>query len=572
MSRPRSPFGILRNFGSAVLVTAVSVGGGLSCSNDGFGDVRASRRLVVELVEPGKAGTRDAPLRLAVDTPVVFRVRVRALRASGAPDEAFTGYVRLGSKPGAIGPLAQNDTTGRNVLLTAGVSPDVDVAVTNAYGTTYIVADDLGYIPGDPLATPPPKCANGIDDDGDGKIDFPADEGCAFADDDAEQGGSFAEGVSQPIFFALPRIADIRGLTCQQVGSDVACSSTGASPYPKEQVQIETGFFEGIEPRGTAKVVVISLASNGFFVQDITDDRKANSIDPLAGFTGLFAFNFNTPPRMRTCDRIRTLRGTAGEFFGFTQLSYPTWTLQEWDPRFTRCEVPAPTVLTPGVANDKAKLLRLSGALVRAESGDGLTVKVTRKFGSGKPPEVNGIFDFGPSEEEAKKDEAEGKPPRPTPTNCDFDDNGKIVFGPTSKEGLCSQACTADPECTEFSNFRDRGTFRLTIADSGNQLGAIQADASQSAGFDPLAQRGKVLRAFSGILTYFSGGSQFTVEARCSDDIIADPKGTPFAPDTRTDAQLKANAEASAQSLPLPFPPPPLACVRPRTDLELNPQ
>jgi hypothetical protein len=537
------------------LVAATSLGAGLSCSSDGFGDVRAGRRLVVELVDPSKAGTRVAPLPLAVDTPVVFRVRVRALQASGSPDEAFTGYVRLGSKPGAIGPLAQNETTGRNVLLTAGLSPDVDVAVTNAYGTTYIVADDLGYIPGDPLATPPPKCANGIDDDGDGKTDFPADEGCAFADDDAEQGSSYAEGVSAPIFFALPRVADVRGLTCQQVGSDVACSSTGASPYPKEQVQIETGYFEGLEPRGNARVIVTSLASNGFYVQDITDDRKANSIDPLAGFTGLFAFNFNTPPKMRTCDRIRTLRGTAGEFFGFTQLSYPTWTLQEWDPRFSRCEVPAPTVLTPGVANDKSKLLRLSGALVRAETGEGLTVQVTRKFGPNKATEVNGGWAFG--------DDA---------SNCDFDDNGKIVFGPNSKEGLCSQACTADPECTEFSNYRDRGTFRLTIADSGNQLGAVQADASQSAAFDPIAKRGQVLRAFSGILTYFSGGSQFTVEARCSDDIIDDPKGAPFAPDTRTDAQLKANADASARSEATPFPPPPLACVRPRTEQELNPQ
>lgn len=537
------------------LVLATTLGGSLSCSSDGFGDIRVGRRLVVELVDPATAGTRDTPLSLAVETPVIFKVRIRALRADGSPDTAFTGYVRLGSKPGAILPLGQPGTTGRNVLLTEGASADLDVPLVNAFGRTFIVADDLGYIPGDPFSTPPPACANGVDDDGDGNIDFPADEGCAFADDDAEQGGSYAEGVSPPIWFGLPRVADVRGLTCQQVGADLACSSTGASPYPKEPVQVETGFVDGLVQRGNVRVITTALASNGFYVQDVTDPRAATPQDPVAGFTGLFAFNFNTPARMRVCDRIRSLRGTAGEFFGFTQLSYPTWTLQEWDPRFTRCEVPDPTVLTPGVANDRAKLLRLSGSLVRAETAGGLTVSVTKKLGPGKPPEINGGFAFGPDA-----------------TNCDFDDNGKIVFAPDSKEGLCSQACTADAECTEYSNFRDRGTFRLTIADSGNQLGAVQADASQSAAFDVLAKKGLPLRSFGGILTYFSGGSQFTIEARCSDDIVDDPKATPFGIDNRTEAQLKANADAFARAEPIPFPPPPLACVRPRTDLELNPQ
>lgn len=529
-----------RPFLLSALVVLSGTAGGVSCSDEGFGDVRAGRRLVVELVDPATAGSREAPLPLAVDTPVVFRVRVKALTRAGVPDTAFTGYVRLGSKPGAISPLTVADTKGRNVLLTAGQSPEVDVAVTNAYGVTFIVADELGYIPGDLLGKPAPACSNGIDDDKDGKIDFPADEGCAFADDDAEQGSSYAEGVSQPIFFSLPRVADLRGLTCQAVGTDLACSSTGASPYPKEQVQLETGFDEGLTPRGSAKVIVTALTSNGFYVQDVTDNRRANALDPLAGFTGLFAFNFNTPPRMRVCDRLRTLRGTAGEFFGFTQLSYPTWTLEEWNPKNTRCEVPDMVVLTPGVTNDKPSLLRLSGSLVRVETAGGLTAKVTPKFGPNKATEVPGGYAFAPDA-----------------SNCDFDDNGKISFAPGDKEGACSQACTADAECTEYSNYRDRGTFRITVGDSGNQLGAIQADASASAGFDPIAMRGVPLRAFSGILTYFSGGSQFTIEARCKDDIIDDPKGVPFGSDKREN---------------LADPPPPLACVRPRTEGELNPQ
>lgn len=535
----------------AALVAASSLAAGVSCSSDGFGDVRARRRLVVDLIPPegpnplgySGSGAREAPLPLVVDVPLKFKVRVRALTPEGAPDTAFSNFVRLSSKPGAIQPLAvSGNTDGRNVRLEAGTSPEVDVLVTNAYGTTYIVAEELGYLPADPLGVPP-KCANGIDDDQDGKIDYPADEGCAFANDDAEQGSSYAEGISPPIFIALPRVADVRGLTCQTVGTDVACSSTGITPYPKEQIQIEAGFDDLNQPRGEAEVYVTALVSNGFYIQDVKDARFGSFTDKQPGFNGLFVFNFNTPPRMRVCDRIRTIRGTAGEFFGFTQLSYPTWTLTEWNPRFSTCRVPDPTVLSPGAIGDRTNLLRLSGSLVRVESTPdrSLVVRVTPKLGSRKVPEAPGG----------------GFVPAADATNCDFDDDGRIDFAPGAKEGLCSQACTADAECTEYSNFRERGTFRLTVSDSGNQQAAVQADASQSAGFDALALRGQELRAFSGVLTFFSGGSQFTIEARCKDDIITDPKGVPFPSDKRTN---------------LEEPPPPLACVRPRTETELNPQ
>lgn len=527
----------------AALVATSTLGAGVSCSGEYFGDVRQDRRLTVELVAPSNPGTRDAPLALQVGTPVVFRVKVHALTKTGAPDTSYTGYVRVSTKPGAIPPLGQNDTEGRNVLLTNGDSPEIDVPVTNAYGTTYVLAEDLGYIPADPFRDPPPACSNGKDDDGDGKIDYPADEGCAFANDDAEQGSSYAAGVSPPIFFALPRVADVRGLTCESFGGQLGCSSTGATPYKKEQIQIDTGFDDTLAPRGNTRVVVTTIASNGFYVQDITDTRPGSATVPNAGFNGLFAFNFNAPPRMRVCDRITSLRGTADEFFGFTQLSYPTWTLTEWNPKVSRCEVPDPTSLSPGTVGDKTALLRLSGSLVRAETtpSRSTVLKVTPKFGPRKVPETAaGVF--APSVEE---------------TNCDLNDDGKIDFSPGSKEGICSNTCTADAECTEYSNYAQRGTFRLTITDSGNAQGAIQADASQSASFDPFAARGQELRAFSGILTYFSGGSQFTIQARCKDDIIDDPKSVPFGTDTRTD---------------LNQPPPPLACVRPRTEAELNPQ
>lgn len=543
-----------------------------SCS-DGFGSVRGQRKLEVELQDRDKvSGERLKPLPLAIDTPQTFRVIVRARLTDGSIDRSFNGFVRLSAKPGAIEPLSGPDTEGRNVKLVQGESRAVDVRLANAYGTTYILADDLGYEPVDPLSDPPPKCSNGIDDDGDGKIDFPADEGCAFANDDNEEGSSYAQGASTPIFFSLPRIADVRGLKCEP-----GCAGAGATPYPKEQIQIDTGYHEKAEgaPQFDFNVVVSRLSSDGFYATDVSDPRGG-------GFTSIFSFNFNAPPRMRVCDRLKTFGGTANEFFGFTQISYPTWTLEEWDPRNRTCLVPDARALSPSDVNDPGTLLRLSGGIVRAQTtpekrpGDpasrDFVVKVTPKFGPGDVPKVGA-----------------GYAPGPDATNCDFNKDGRIDFALGSAEGECSNACSADAECTEYSNYLARRTFRLTLTDATKQIGAIQADASTSATFDPYLMKGKELRAFSGTLHYFSGGSQFTIEARCSDDIVVDLAASPLGNDRLCNADpdcapygkdFKCTAlpsgEKACRTPPLPggggLAPPPLACVFPRTVLDNNPQ
>lgn len=543
-----------------------------SCS-DGFGSVRGQRRLEVEILDRDKvSGERLKPLPLAIDTPTTFRVVIRARMPDGNLDTGFNSFVRLSAKPGAIEPLEGPDTEGRNVKLVQGESRAVDVRLANSYGTTYILADDLGYEPVDPLSDPPPKCSNGIDDDGDGRIDYPSDEGCAFANDDNEGGSSYEQGASTPIFFSLPRIADVRGLRCEPT-----CSGAGATPYPKEQIQIDTGYHE--KPDGPPKfdfnVVVSRISSDGFYATDVSDPRGA-------GFTSVFAFNFNSPPRMRVCDRLKTFGGTAGEFFGFTQMSYPTWTLEEWDPRSRSCLVPDAQQLKPIDVNDTAALLQLSGGIVRAETtpektpGDpdsrDFVVRVTPKFGPGNMQKV-----------------AAGYAPTPDATNCDFNKDGRIDFALDSEEGKCANACDADPECTEYSNYLARRTFRLTLTDATKQIGAIQADASTSADFDPVAMKGKELRAFSGTLHYFSGGSQFTIEARCSDDIVLDLAATPLGNDRLCNGDVDCapyGKDYKCQELPSGekacrtpglsggggFAPPPLACVFPRTFLDNDPQ
>ena len=479
---------------------------------DSFSEIQgAGTRLTVDLL-PAKdgaditaiTGDRLHPINLTVGIPLPYRIVVTAIDTSGNTDSTFNGYVQISAKPGSILTIASDDAQGRNLKLTAGVSPVTTVQLENPYGTTFLLADDLGYQPLDPLNDPRPACADGLDNDGDGKIDYPADEGCASSNDDTETGGTYSQGASTPIYFALPRIADVRGLTC----SGTTCSGNGTTPYPKSALSLDTGYH--LKDDGSLDydfdMVVTRISSDGFYVGDPKDAR--------GGFNGLFAFNFNSPPGMRVCDRIKTLAGTASEFFGFTQLSYPTWTLEEWDPQKRPCLVPEPRVITP--VDIQGTLLPLTGSFVRVTTSAGsLEAKVTPKFGPGFPMKVGGNYQIT---EDA--------------SNCDLNKDGSIDFTTGGNEQLCSNACSTDPECTEYSNYASRSTFRITVTDTASGTkAAIQADATASALYTPLEHKGEVLKSFSGVLTFFSGGSQYTIEARCADDIVTDVNAQPLPSD-----------------------------------------
>lgn len=499
-----------------------------SCADTGFGAAGGKRRLVVELLPPSNPGTRESPLALSVDKPTTLKIRVRALLGDGRPDTGFSSFVRIDAKPGTIAPIeAGGNASGRNILLVNGASEPVDVQLSNSFGTAYILATDLGYVPADPLRDPPPRCSDGQDDDGDGRIDYPADPGCAFANDDSELGGTYEQGASPPIFFPLPRIADVRGVKCDPT---MGCSGSGITPYQKDQVTLDTGYREGADAPFAFDTVVIRVSSNGFYVQDTGDKR--------GGFTSLYAFNFNAPPRMRVCDRIKSLAGTASEFFGFTQISYPTWTLEEWDPSKRPCLVPEPSALKPSDVSDVGNLLKVTGSLVRVQTlpDRSQVTHVSSKLG---PADV-------PSGQNPDGTRAPPYAPGPDATNCDYNQDGKIEYTPGTPEADCATACENDLDCIEYSNFKSRSTFRLVVQDVNKQQAAIQADASAAAGFDVLAHKGQELRAFSGTLTYFSGGNQYTIEARCQDDVVVAIDAAPLPSDK--------------------------ACVLPRTLLELNPQ
>ena len=267
-------------------------------------------------------------------------------------------------------------------------------------------------------------------------------------------------------------------------------------------------------------MVVTRIASDGFYVTDVQDQHAR-------GFTSVFAFNFNPPQRLRVCDRLRTMSGTAIDFFGFTEMAFPTWSVEYWDPRVRPCLVPEPRVLAPTELTDLDVLFRYQSALVRLQSGGNVEVRIGAHMGPDKVPLVGGVY-----------------VPGDNASNCDLDGSGKIDFSKPD-EAACSDACTKDPDCSEYTNFIGQTNFNFAVLDrAAMTTGKMQANGSAAPEFNPYLLKGKTIGSFSGTIRYFSGGQQFTIEARCSDDIVLDTTAVPLPSDK--------------------------ACVRPRTDLDNN--
>jgi hypothetical protein len=537
-----------------------------ACS--GSPERRSTLRFAVSIVEPADLGSDLARRDIAKseDKAESFKVRIEAQKVDGTRDTSFDGYVRLSAKPGTVLSATGQGASGRSIKMQAGLAEDITVPLYNAFGDTRIIAEDIGYVPAPAGRTP--TCADGLDNDGDGRIDFPSDEGCAFANDDSEVGGTFAAGASQTVYYKLPRAFDVRGATCS--GAPPVCDGGAATPFKSQQIQVDTGFRTSTR-EFAFNTVVTRVASNGFYVQDLENDIPDE--DPCAspprvrtrrGYGGLFSFNFNPPQGMRVCDRMRTLGGTATEFFGSIQLGFPTWTLEEWvpkkpgvpdemqDARARDCGVPEPKRMLAADIATQSTLLANVHSLVKVESGvfevpvldamgnrvcdtatrkpktatHTLEARISNHFGSGLVP-TNPNYDpavFG----------SQRYLPNENASNCDLNGNGSIDFEVLA-ESSCSDSCTADVECTEWSNFFSRSTFFVVLKDSYKdatnkdvtEQKKVQADGSTSTGFSPFALRGKVIRLMAGTLGYFSGGNQFTIEARCADDVVTDPNQMP---------------------------------------------
>jgi hypothetical protein len=453
-----------------------------------------------------------------------FRVTVEAIDLFNQRDANFNGYARLSVRPGTLLSIDGELSEGRNVRLVGGVAEGQTIRMTGGFGDTFVWADDLGYTPVDPARPEgPPACSDSVDNDGDGFVDFPFDPDCAFANDDSETGGTYASGVSPPLRFRLPTIAEAQGLGA-------------ASPYDQEGVRLETS---------ASQVMVTRIASDGFYVSDVEPEPDPGPGLPKwpAGalrakpYGSLFVFSFNLPPGIAVCDRVGELSGTMTEFFGFTELTFPGFKVSEpWFSLKTsgECRLPQPAIVSPEVlaSEDTASafLEQYEGGLLRAgavaEPDPAAPTERLRTRATG----VRIASTFGPELPTVLRQQAPDNDQcefvyaftfRPTASNCDLDGDGRVDFTPCSPENTCSQLCFSDPNCSEWAAFRRIGNFRIALGDTATSLQTMLLNTGTVGGFDPARNRGRLLPSVVGTLANFSGGPlNWTIETRCSEDLL----------------------------------------------------
>lgn len=469
---------------------------GLGCSPDPRAlEGLSSFRVAVTAVNGAEPPTEDAPRPANLgDEDDVWTIEASALDPFGNPVD-FDGLVRVRIEPGAVTSVEGEGAVGRNIQVVGGKGA-ADLHVTAMFGPTRLWVEDVGYVPAP--AGEQPACADGKDNDDDVTFDFPQDPGCAFADDDTEEEGSFAAGVSPPVHYALPRLSDIQG-------------HGPKTPYSFESVQVRTD--------SPQEVIVTRVSSDGFYATDVADP---------GGYNHIFAFNFSTPPGLRVCDRVTYLSGTLSEFFGFTEVSFPsyerTFTLEgEAD-----CKVPEPTVLDQPTLLNAVAMESLESSLVRIEG-----YHVSKYFG----PEPNPKHNWANN---------------PNATNCDLTGDGQIDFE-NDAEASCANACSDDPECTEWTGFSARGNFKMSKGSAASQ---ILVNTGAVAEFDPPSFRGAEIIALTGTMRNFSGGSlNWTIETRCPDDLVCSPDVSDAC--AKVDVESTENATTPISSKK--------ACVRLRT-------
>jgi hypothetical protein len=513
------PFLLLLALGSTVAFAP-------ACQGNGSPQIGEGKRLVVQVTNEN-VGTLDHPLPVSVSGPTSFIVNITAQLPDGSVDQSFNGYVNVIAQPGTI-----SNIEVRNVQLHNGVLTGLPVDVLAAFGEAHIWADDLGFEPVSPYSSPAPQCSDGVDNNGNGLIDYPADPGCYAPIDNSEDLGTYASGASQTLYFSLPRIELVRG---HYAGGDGNVTS-----FPNAQVSIDTGWRGGTTY--DFSTVVTGLTSAGFFAQDLQNDEN-----PAPGYGGIYAYNFSTPADLRVCDRLQVFSGTSSDFYGFTELNYPAWQIEYYNPSARPCLVPEPTLLAVPDLGNPTLLWQLESTLVRVETAGTVNLQIASHFGPQNVPFTG-----------------TGSTAVYTPTadasNCDYDHNGKINYydaSDTPSENNCATVCNGtstaaptDMQCSEYSQYASQNDFVFVVSDptTNPSLQRIQADAAAADRFNPIEKRGQTIRAFTGIVTYFSGGTQFTIQARCDDDVVVDPSGAPQTSNLacvhpRTSASLNQNAQ-----------------------------
>ncbi len=419
---------------------------------------------------------------------IVLDVAVLAAGESAVPPGSDL-WVRISTRPGKLQVLDAGRFVGNDVLLSGGVGTGIKVRVWDVFGPVRIWVEDAGFKPRTTIGSIS-QCDDGVDNDGDGRADYPQDSGCLAATDDSEEPGTGAAGVSTVIEFDTPTAAQLQGYF-----AGVNDGFEGTTPYAGEGVTVDKG-----------TLIVTRVTTDGMYVTDTSATGD--------GYNHLFVFTYNTPTTrpicetdeydsascinqddkpvaMRVCDRLVSVGGAVSEFYGFTEVSFPVWDTVLWNPDDAPCPVPEPVEL-------QAANFRGSGAVPMEAFEAGLVV-------------MNDV-------DAATADDV---------VNCDYNGDGAVDFRDydtnyCSSECECREACNDDNLCVEITQYNEYGQWPARLGGPSGVKVWINSRESVPE-FDPwAADAPSHYSAIVGTLRNLSflDPHPWIVEPRCGDDLV----------------------------------------------------
>jgi hypothetical protein len=150
--------------------------------------------------------------------------------------------------------------------------------------------------------------------------------------------GNYATGLSPDLWAANPTIRNV-----QEVTPDPVLPTWETSALEGEFVIIDLT---------DRTAVVTGVTNDGCYVTDTTE--------PGLSYSSIYVYNFSRP-EVEVGDRIVSLSGTADEFFGFTELSFPSWKADG------TAAVPSPVVIDALNVDDDNALEAYESALVEVQ-------------------------------------------------------------------------------------------------------------------------------------------------------------------------------------------------------------
>ena len=181
-------------------------------------------------ISNGQIGTSAAPLPFN-PAGAPFTLQLTALNGKGEVALDFDGPVVVTSQPGKIVTPQINFSNGEGTA---------NITLEKAFGVTRLWVED-------------PK--------------------------------TYATGVSEPIFYRGPKIADVQ-----------ASATTITSPFEGSRVPIDD----------TTNLVVTAISRDGFYITDVDATEWAS----------IFAFTFSAPTGLSVGDNITNVSGRVSEFLG----------------------------------------------------------------------------------------------------------------------------------------------------------------------------------------------------------------------------------------------------------------